>query len=133
MKLLECSRDDLLLPLQTVSGIVERRHTLPILSNVLLERGDDGLRLLATDLEIQVSCKAALGNAAGPSTITTSARKLQDILRALPADAKVTIESTENRLQLKSGRSRFTLQTLPAEDFPPLAPAADAGGELELP
>ena len=54
MKLLECSRDDLLHPLQTVSGIVERRHTLPILSNVLIERGDNGLNVLATDLEIQI-------------------------------------------------------------------------------
>ncbi len=133
MKLLECMRDDLLLPLQTVSGIVERRHTLPILSNVLLERGDEALTLLATDLEIQVCCKAPLGAPAASSTITTSARKLQDILRALPADAKVTLESTANRLQLKSGRSRFTLQTLPAEDFPRLSPGSDAIGELILP
>jgi DNA polymerase-3 subunit beta len=133
MKLLECSRDDLLLPLQTVSGIVERRHTLPILSNVLVERADESLVLLATDLEIQVSCRASLGANAGAPAITTSARKLQDILRALPADAKVSIESTANRLQLKSGRSRFTLQTLPAEDFPRLAAAADRVGEVVLP
>ena len=83
MKLLETSRDDLLLPLQTVSGIVERRHTLPILSNVLIERGADAWTLLATDLEIQVSCKASIGSQAATSAITTSARKLQDILRRL--------------------------------------------------
>ena len=133
MKLLECSRDDLLLPLQTVSGIVERRHTLPILSNVLLERSGDALMLLATDLEIQVSCKASFDANAAAGAITTSARKLQDILRALPADAKVTIESTANKLQLKSGRSRFTLQTLPAEDFPRLAAGSDKLAEIELP
>src|SRR5690606_5128449 len=129
MKLLECSRDDLLLPLQTVSGIVERRHTLPILSNVLLERTDASVVLLATDLEIQVSCRAQLGVDAGATAITTSARKLQDILRALPAESRVSIESTANRLQLKSGRSRFMLQTLPAEDFPRLAAATDSVGE----
>ncbi|MCC7082689.1 MAG: DNA polymerase III subunit beta [Burkholderiales bacterium] len=130
MKLLECSRDELLLPLQTVSGIVERRHTLPILSNVLLDRSEDGLTLLATDLEIQVCCKASFGSQAGAFAITTSARKLQDILRALPVDAKVSLESNANRLQLRSGRSRFTLQTLPADDFPRLAAGSDHVGEV---
>jgi DNA polymerase-3 subunit beta len=134
MKLLECSRDDLLTPLQTVSGIVERRHTLPILSNVLVERGDERLRLLATDLEIQICSEAELVAAQTELTpITTSARKLQDILRALPAEAKVTLESTGNRLQLKSGRSRFTLQTLPAEDFPRLAAGTETQTEISLP
>ena len=133
MKLLECSRDDLLLPLQTVSGIVERRHTLPILSNVLLERSDDALMLLATDLEIQICSRSPVVSQAGLTTITTSARKLQDILRALPPDAKVSLESSGNRLQLKSGRSRFTLQTLPAEDFPRLAAGTEALAEVSLP
>jgi len=133
MKLLECSRDDLLSPLQTVSGIVERRHTLPILSNVLLERNDDTLTLLATDLEIQICSRSQVAFPVSPTTVTTSARKLQDILRALPADAKVSIETSGNRLQLKSGRSRFTLQTLPAEDFPRLSASADAAAEVSLP
>lgn len=133
MKLLECSRDDLLTPLQTVSGIVERRHTLPILSNVLLERTPEALMLVATDLEIQICRRAPISAATGTTTVTTSARKLQDILRALPADAKVILESTANRLQLKSGRSRFTLQTLPAEDFPRLAANVDLVTELVLP
>ena len=133
MKLLECSRDELLTPLQTVSGIVERRHTLPILSNVLLERTPEALMLVATDLEIQVCRQAPMSSAAGTTTVTTSARKLQDILRALPAEAKVTLENTVNRLQLRSGRSRFTLQTLPAEDFPRLTANADLITELELP
>lgn len=133
MKLLECSRDDLLSPLQTVSGIVERRHTLPILSNVLLERSDDALLLLATDLEIQVCCRAQIAAHAATTTVTTSARKLQDILRALPAEAKVVLESNANRLQLKSGRSRFTLQTLPAEDFPRLAANTDTVAQVRIP
>jgi DNA polymerase-3 subunit beta len=133
MKLLECSRDELLSPLQTVSGIVERRHTLPILSNVLLERAAGSILLVATDLEIQICSRAqiAVANAAAP--FTTSARKLQDILRALPADAKVSLESNAARLQLKSGRSQFTLQTLPAEDFPRLAANTELVAEIELP
>jgi DNA polymerase-3 subunit beta len=133
MKLLECSRDDLLMPLQMVSGIVERRHTLPILSNVLIERSGEAVMLIATDLEIQVSTRAQIGASSAASTITTSARKLQDILRALPNDAHVALESSANRLQLRSGRSRFTLQTLPAEDFPRLIAGASAVSEFELP
>jgi DNA polymerase-3 subunit beta len=133
MKLLECSRDELLSPLQTVSGIVERRHTLPILSNVLMESSGEDLVLLATDLEIQVCSRSGIRARAGESAITTSARKLQDILRALPADAKVSLETNANRLQLRSGRSRFTLQTLPAEDFPRLASGVDQVAELALP
>ena len=133
MKLLECSRDDLLHPLQTVSGIVERRHTLPILSNVLIERGDNGLNVLATDLEIQICSRSKVNIPSALTTLTTSARKLQDILRALPAEAKVALESSGNRLQLKSGRSRFTLQTLPAEDFPRLAAGAETIAEVSLP
>jgi len=134
MKLLECSRDELLAPLQTVSGIVERRHTLPILSNVMLQLSNaDDLTLLATDLEIQVCCRSGVKAHGAQSAITTSARKLQDILRALPADSTVSLEATASRLQLKSGRSRFTLQTLPAEDFPRLAAGSDELAELSLP
>jgi DNA polymerase-3 subunit beta len=133
MKLLECSRDELLLPLQAVSGIVERRHTLPILSNVLLEKTDAGLSLIATDLEIQICTRSPASPSAQELTLTTSARKLQDILRALPSDSRVTLETTANRLQLKSGRSRFTLQTLPPEDFPRLAAAAETVDEISLP
>jgi DNA polymerase-3 subunit beta len=132
MKLLECARDDLLIPLQTVSGIVERRHTLPILSNVLLERSESNLGLLATDLEIQIACRAQVTTHNSMGALTTSARKLQDILRALPADSTVALESTANRLQLKSGRSRFTLQTLPAEDFPRFSANAEVLAEASL-
>lgn len=132
MKLLECSRDDLLSPLQTVSGIVERRHTLPILSNVLLEKSSGGLTLVATDLEIQICSRSEVTAAAEALTLTTSARKLQDILRALPSDAKISLESNANRLQLKSGRSRFTLQTLPPEDFPRLATTSESVDQVTL-
>ena len=121
MKLLDIDRDTLLKPLQMVSGIVERRHTLPILSNVLLETDAKDLKLLATDLEIQVATQASLGKAANQHRITVSARKLQDILRSLPDAATVSLESQDAKLVLRAGKSRFNLQTLPAEDFPKLA------------
>jgi DNA polymerase-3 subunit beta len=128
MKLLQISRDALLKPLQIVTGIVEKRHTLPILSNVLLEKKDGRLDLVATDLEIQVStsCEAS-GSAKEDQSLTVSARKLQDILRSLPEDAEVVLDAQANRVQLRAGKSRFNLQTLPAADFPMLG---DAGAPL---
>lgn len=121
MKILDIERDTLLKPLQTVSGIVERRHTLPILSNVLLETDAKELKLVATDLEIQVATQANLDKAASQQKITVSARKLQDILRSLPDATKVSLDSQDSKLVLRAGKSRFNLQTLPAEDFPRLA------------
>jgi len=127
MKLLQIDRDALLKPLQAVTGIVEKRHTLPILSNVLLERKQDQLQLVATDLEIQVSTRCEAGKGTADQNLTVSARKLQDILRSLPDGADVTLDAQNNRLQVKAGKSRFNLQTLPAPDFPLLS---DAGAPL---
>jgi DNA polymerase-3 subunit beta len=121
MLLIKTLRDTLLAPLQSVSGIVEKRHTLPILSNVLLEKKGDKLTLLATDIEIQIttSTEAAVGD--GDAAVTVGARKLQDILRSLPDTAEVSLNLDDKRLQVRAGKSRFTLQTLPAEDFPRMA------------
>src|SRR5918992_103649 len=127
MKLLQIDRDALLKPLQAVTGIVEKRHTLPILSNVLIERKQDGLQLVATDLEIQISTRCEVGKGAGEQNLTVSARKLQDILRSLPDGVDVTLDAQNNRLQVRAGKSRFNLQTLPAADFPILG---DAGAPL---
>ncbi len=117
MLLFKGPRQQILEPLQSVCGIVEKRHTLPILSNVLIEKEADRLTLLATDIEIQIKTRASttLGD---PVALTVAARKLQDILRALPEEAEVSLTLDEKRLQVKAGRSRFNLQTLPAEDFP---------------
>jgi DNA polymerase-3 subunit beta len=122
MKLFQIKRDALLKPLQAVSGIVEKRHTLPILSNVLIRRKQRGLSLIATDLEIQVStaCEDLEPNGE-EMALTVSARKLQDILRALPDETEATLDIQNNRLQVRAGKSRFNLQTLPANDFPTLA------------
>lgn len=113
-------RNQLLLPLQAVCGIVEKRHTLPILSNVLLEKNGKDITLLATDIEIQITAKTQTVED-GQAAITVGARKMQDILRSLPEPAEVTLSLDDKKLQLRAGKSRFNLQTLPAEDFPKMA------------
>jgi DNA polymerase III subunit beta len=133
MKLLQIERDALLKPLQAVTGIVEKRHTLPILSNVLLERKQEELHLVATDLEIQVSTRCEAGKGAADQSLTVSARKLLDILRSLPEATDVTLDAQNNRLQVKAGRSRFNLQTLPAADFPLLSDAGAPLAKVKIP
>ncbi|MDA0237627.1 MAG: DNA polymerase III subunit beta [Proteobacteria bacterium] len=118
MKLLNIDRDTLLKPLQMVSGIVERRHTIPILSYVFLKADGNTLEVIATDLEIQIATNTKLKQKYSGETLTISARKTLDILRALPDKTKITLEASENRVILKSGKSKFNLQTLPAKDFP---------------
>ena len=121
MVLIKTQRDSLLAPLQSVSGIVEKKHTLPILSNVLLEKHGDRLTLLATDIEIQITTSTPVASNEGDGAVTVGARKLQDILRSLPDSAEVSLNLEEKRLQVKAGKSRFNLQTLPAEGFPRMA------------
>jgi len=134
MKLVQLERDALLKPLQAVTGIVEKRHTLPILSNVLIERKQGRLQLVATDLEIQVATSAESGKGGGEDTsLTVSARKLQEILRSLPDATETTLDIQNNRLQVRAGKSRFNLQTLPAADFPSMADAGSAQAQITLP
>ena len=118
MVLIKTQRDTLLAPLQSVSGIVERRHTLPILSNVLLEKKGDRLTLLATDIEIQITTTTEGAGGEGDGAVTVGARKMQEILRSLPDTAEVSLVLEDKRLQVRAGKSRFSLQTLPADDFP---------------
>jgi DNA polymerase-3 subunit beta len=110
-------RESLLKPLQQVSGVVERRQTLPILSNLLLkvERGE--LTLTATDLEVELIARTPLDSQA-TGEITIPARKLLDICRTLPEEARLEISVDKERAVIKSGKSRFTLSTLSAADFP---------------
>lgn len=127
MLLYKGSRDNILNPLQSVCGIVEKRHTLPILSNVLIEKEADQLTLLATDIEIQIKTSATLGEAASTEkvSLTVAARKLQDILRSLSETTEVSLTLDERKLLLKAGKSRFSLQTIPSEDFPRIKPASE--------
>jgi DNA polymerase-3 subunit beta len=117
MQLKQIPRDALLKPLQAVSGIVERRHTLPILANVLLEQRNGQLHVTATDLEMQITAVTDLAGKDGAAT-TVGARKLQDLLRALPDDAQLNVEATGSKMTVRAGRSRFNLQTLAASDYP---------------
>jgi DNA polymerase-3 subunit beta len=132
MVLAKAKRDEILAPLSAVSGIIERRHTLPILSNVLIERGADSLSFVATDIEIQITARSGLAAAAEARSVTVGARKLLDILRALPESAEVTLQQQEKRLMVKAGKSRFSLQTLAAEDFPRLAKPAGETARFRL-
>jgi len=119
MIVLKATQDKVLSVLQSVAGIVERRHTLPILANVMIRKTGSALQFTTSDLEIQIRTTQNLDGDAGNFTTTVGARKLIDILRTMPADQSVSLESSQNKLILKSGKSKFTLQTLPAEDFPP--------------
>ncbi|MBI4754786.1 MAG: DNA polymerase III subunit beta [Betaproteobacteria bacterium] len=123
MLLINTPKEALQAPLQAVCGIVERRQTLPILANVLLERHDDQLVLLATDIEMQIRTTAPGAAAGEPVAVTVGARKLQDILRALPDGCELSLLLEDKRLNVRSGKSRFSLQTLPAADFPRMAAA----------
>ncbi|MEC8427284.1 MAG: DNA polymerase III subunit beta [Pseudomonadota bacterium] len=112
------SREALLKPLQLVAGVVERRQTLPVLANVLLVLEDDKLSLTGTDLEVEIVARIQLAQPGDSGELTVPARKLVDICRSLPDDAELNFAEENQRVILKSGRSRFTLSTLPATDFP---------------
>ena len=112
------SREALLKPLQMVSGVVERRQTLPVLSNVLMVLDGDELALTGTDLEVELIGRVAVDSAKQGGEITVPARKLLDICKSLSDDASVELTLKDSKLLLKSGRSRFTLTTLPATEFP---------------
>lgn len=132
MVLIKTYRDTLLAPLQSVSGIVERRHTLPILSNVLLEKLGDKLTLLATDIEIQITTSTVGAGGDGDGAVTVGARKLQEILRSLPEKTEVSLVLEDKRLQVRAGKSKFSLQTLPADDFPRMTIADGETREFQL-
>lgn len=112
------SREALLKPLNLVAGVVERRQTLPILSNVLLQLEGAQLSLTGTDLEVELVGRVQLDNAGEDGEVTVPARKLVDICKSLPDHSELEFTLDQQRVILKSGRSRFTLSTLPAGEFP---------------
>jgi DNA polymerase-3 subunit beta len=133
MIVLKAPQQQLLSALQAIAGIVERRHTLPVLANVLLHKTDSTIELTTSDLEIQIRTAAPLGGDDGLFTTTVNVRKLIDILRTLPAEQYVSLESNQGKLLLKGGKSRFTLQTLPAEDFPLVQESPHFGPKFSVP
>src|SRR5947207_13315002 len=133
MNLLKTQREALLGPLQAVTGIIEKRQTLPILSNVLLSRTDTHIDFVATDIEIEITTSMTVEGSGEEKRITVGARKLVDILRALPEGSEVTLALQDRRLQVKSGKSRFNLQTLSPEDFARLELAEASATNLSVP
>ena len=111
-------RATLLRCLSHVQSVVERRNTIPILSNVLIEAEGDGLKVMATDLDLQVIEHVETAGVESEGAITVSAHLLFDIARKLPEGSQVSLETAENRMDVKAGRSRFKLPTLPRDDFP---------------
>ena len=126
-------RATLLRCLSHVQSVVERRNTIPILSNVLIEAVDGGmLRVMATDLDLQVVEDMAAASVDQPGAVTVSAHLLFDIARKLPEGSQVSLETAENRMAVKAGRSRFSLPTLPRDDFPVIV-EGDLPTSFEIP
>ena len=109
MIVLKAPQEKVLGSLQAVAGIVERRHTLPILANVLIRKTGSDLQFTTSDLEIQVRSSAELGGDAGEFSTTVGARKLIDILRSLPADQTITLSASQNKLTLQGGQEPLHL------------------------
>jgi len=133
MIVLKTTQDKLLAVLQSVAGIVERRHTLPALANVMIRKDGGAIQFTTSDLEIQIRTTVELDGDKGSFATTVGARKLIDILRTMPPDQTVSLESSQSKVILKGGKSRFTLQTLPAEDFPLVQEAANFGPTFSVP
>ncbi len=112
------ARESLLKPLQMISGVVEKRQTLPVLSNVLISLKDSELSLTGTDLEVELAGKIKVDNSNSDGEITVPARKLFDICKSLPDNSSVEIFVNENKCLVNSGRSKFSLMTLSAAEFP---------------
>ncbi|MDF2182541.1 DNA polymerase III subunit beta [Neptuniibacter sp. CAU 1671] len=112
------SREALIKPLQLVAGVVERRQTLPVLSNILLVAEDDQLSMTGTDLEVELVGRVTLDEPAESGSVTVPARKLMDICKSLPEGARIEMSLSGQKMKIKSGRSHFSLSTLPAAEFP---------------
>ena len=125
-------KEALLKPLQVTGGIIERRQPLPILSNVLIQKTGSKFRFVSTDLEIQITTQMATDQPASDESITVAAKKLQEILRVLPDDSKVSLDIQDSKLQIKAGKSKFNLQTLPAADFPQVADQLKDAEKIQL-
>ncbi len=125
------SREALVKPLQAVIGVVERRQTMPILANVLLQAKDNRLVITASDLEVELVADVIVDEVKVAGEVTVPARKLLDICRALPEGSSVVIQLDSDRMIVKSGRSRFVLSTLPATDFP-VIDSIDAKVEIKV-
>jgi DNA polymerase-3 subunit beta len=133
MIVFKAAQEQVLSALQSVAGIVERRHTLPVLANVLMRKTGSALEFTTSDLEIQVRTSAHLGGDETTFSTTVGVRKMIDILRTLPSEQVVSLTAAGSKLTLQGGKSRFTLQTLPSEDFPLVNESVDFGTPFSIP
>ncbi|MDU0810398.1 MAG: DNA polymerase III subunit beta [Burkholderia sp.] len=130
MQLVKIERETLLKPLQIVSGIAERRHALPILSNLLLTKNGADISFLSTNLELQIKTFSKFGIGSHQASTTVNARKLTDIIRTIPDSQEIILSLTDSRLTVQSGKSRFVLQTLMSSEFPTIEQVKDFGVSL---
>ena len=128
---LTITRESLLTPLQIIAGVVEKKQTMPVLANILLVADENGLSLTGTNMEVELVSRIENVEIEEPGRITVPAKKLSDICRALDDQCRIQLVLKENRLHLSSGRSQFTLSTLPAEHYPNIEEDA-AGLELSV-
>lgn len=128
---LQFHRDILLKPLTLATGFVEKKQTMPILSNVYIKKQAEKVTIIANDMEIQATLSVNSGITGDDLAITVPAKKLQDVLKALP-DAEVTLDINDNKVTVKSGRAKFTLQSLPADHYPLLRVNDDCVGQFSL-
>jgi DNA polymerase III subunit beta len=133
MIVLKSTQEKLLSTLQAVAGIVERKHTLPILSNILINKNDSTIEVIANDLEIQIKTKIELSGDQEIFSTTINTRKIIEILKSLPFDQMVTLSSNANKVLLQSAKSRFSLQTSASNDFPLIKEATDYGSIFSIP
>ena len=133
MILFKTNRDNLLKPLQMVTGIVEKKQTKPILSNVLIQKNAKTISFLTSDMEMQITAISKTENNEGQDfSLTVSAKKLQDIIRAIDSDSEVSLIKKNEKLQVKSGKSVFNLQSLPSEDYPVISEENEITSEVTL-
>lgn len=132
MEFVKCNKDTFLNPLQVVSGIVERRHTLPVLANVLIRKEGQQVTLTSTDIEIQIKTSLTVEGEAQSVQTTANAKKLLDILKSLPDGKDVSLKLIESKIAISSGKSKFNLQTLPATDFPEMTLSGSFSKKLVL-
>lgn len=125
-------REVLLKPLQQVINVVERRQTMPVLGNLLVVVDADGLSITGSDSEVEMIARAVVAEGAEHGDTTIPARKLFEIVRALPDGSQLKFELSADRMTIRAGRSRFTLSTLPADDFP-VSDALDVEVRVNLP
>ena len=119
------SKESIFKPIQNVSGVVQKKQPIPILSNILVDQRGEDVTFTATDLDIQIRTKSSTGVKDSENSTTISARKLNDILASLVDGSEVSFYKKDHHVQVLSGKSKFELQTLPADDFPSM-------GELKL-